>query len=620
MSYSGDIVINEFMSSNTTSLKDEDGDYSDWIELYNKSDKPINLKDYSISDNIKEARKWLFPEITIAPRGFLIIFASDKDRKNGSFLHCNFKLSSAGEALVLTDASNNISDQINPVKLSSDISYGKMPDGGTDMMEFFYPTPGVSNNNSSSSNISFSHNSGYYDKSFVFIITSKDTVYYTLNGSEPNKSSLLYYKPILIDNISSKPNSLSTIQTGYNEYIAPEQLVFKATVIRARAYKNGQPSSSIFTKTFLIDNNIKNLFANQIISLVTDSLNFFGSDTGIYVPGKLFNPNSPKGSGNYLMTGPEWERPLHIEFFDKDGVSILSQNAGTRIHGASVRKFHQKSLRLYAREEYGNKYFNYKLFPQGEENQYKRLIVRSAMCDWSKTIFKDMMGQNLVKDLNIDIQNSYPVNVLINGEYWGLHILAERIDKYYLSSRYRIDPDSLDLLENGSANIVEGTNKDYLGMITYLKNNDISKTSNYNHIKSLMDIDNYIDYQITEIYLNNYDWPENNVKFWKTHKTGSKWRWILYDLDYAFGQYGVDYNMIEHSTKEGVTGWPNSDESTFLFRTLLKNEDFKNQFIGRFDVLMNSVFSASNIVSLINKYKTMIEPDVPAQINRWHYP
>ena len=618
--YSENILINEFMSSNATTIKDEDGEYSDWIELYNNSENEIDLYKYGISDDKDEPGKWIFPNIVMTPHSFLLVFASGKDRKNPQHLHTNFKISSGGESLYLTDTNGSLIDIINSVSMSTDVSFGRLPDGSSNLTTFIHPSPGTSNNSEVNSTVKFSHKSGYYINAFDLLITSSDSIFYTLNGSVPTNKSKLYKTLIHIEDKTNLPNSLSTIKTGYNEYAPPVQNVFKATVIRAVAYKHEKPSSEVFTNTYIVNPNINSKYSNPIISLVTDSMNLFGSDSGIYVPGKSFNPNYPKGSGNYLYDGPLWERDVHIELFEKDGSLGFSQNAGISLQGVSARKFNQKSLRLSAREEYGNKFFNYKVFPQSEIKQYKRILLRSAMCDWSKTIFKDEMGQDLVRNLDIDIQNGRPVIVLVNGEYWGIHMMTEKLDKYYISSKYNLPEDSLNLLENSDAEVIEGSNIDYLAMIDYLKTHDITVKGNYEYMKNKMDIDNFIDYQIAEIFMNNYDWPDNNIKYWKSKRSGSKWRWMLYDLDYSFGQFGADHDMLDQATAAGGTKWPNSDKSTFLLRTLLLNNDFKNQFISRFDALLNSVFTTENVSKQILKYKDMLINDVPEQVNRWHYP
>ena len=139
-----------------------------------------------------------------------------------------------------------------------------------------------------------------------------------------------------------------------------------------------------------------------IISLVTEESNFFSADSGIYVPGIHFDENNPHLTGNYFQKGILWERPAHIEYFDQNGNTKFSQDAGIRIHGGKTREAAQKSLRLYARKEYGKQYFNYSLLPNNEINQYKRFILRTTMGCWNQSIIKDVVAHNTVKNLNLE--------------------------------------------------------------------------------------------------------------------------------------------------------------------------------------------------------------------------
>ncbi|HUH73364.1 MAG TPA: CotH kinase family protein [Chitinophagales bacterium] len=612
------IVINELMAKNTNSLQDEDGDYSDWIELYNTTDSAIDLLNYKLSDDKTNPNKWVFPEVSILPKSYLLIFASDKNRLDIAELHTNFKISTSGEKLYLFNDFGELIDQTDAIDLSSDESYCRIPDGSSNWVVINTPTPNSSNNNSNI--LQFSHQEGFYQSSFSLIIDAllEDTIYYTLNGDVPTDQSNVLSNSLLINDQTSKPNVFSEIQTtpeqnliSYKAWESPSELIDKATILRCVSYSNGVKTSKVYTKTYFVDDNIFDKYTLPVISLVTEENNLFSSDSGIYVPGVNYNKNDPEWTGNYFMRGKDWERDVHVEYFTKEGRLGFSQDAGIRIHGGKTRQATQKSLRLYARNEYGKKYFNYKLLPQKEVENYKRFMLRTTMGSWDgQTIIKDVLAHDISRGLNIDYQDFQPVIVFLNGEYWGIQTIRDVIDENYLSYTHNIDPDSIE--------IKDWYNYDYNQLLKFIENNDLTLSSNYEYVKTKIDMGNYIDYTIAEFFFANYDWPSNNMDVWRKLPDG-KWRWIFYDIDAGFGN--EDYNMYIHSTRNDSTvTWPNSPYSTFLFRNLLKNKDFVSQFINRYAEILNNNFDLKTTTSKLESIKKLYEPEIDNHINRWNYP
>jgi hypothetical protein len=475
--------------------------------------------------------------------------------------------------------------------------------------------------------ITFSHKAGFYLFPFYQKIYSLlgDTIYYTLNGDFPTESSNIYTDSILMDYKFSEPNFFSEIPTtpeqnliSYKAWTSPNITIDKATIIRCASYRNGIRTSNVYTKSFFIDDKMFEKYTLPIISLITATENLFSYDSGIYVPGVHFNQNDPEWTGNYFQKGEGWERPVHVEYFETNGSLGFSQNAGIRIHGLKTRQAAQKSLRLYAREEYEEKYFNYQLMPQKSNKQYKRFLLRTSMAAWNgQTIIADVLAQDIARNLNIEYQDYQPVIVYINGEYWGIHTIRDRIDERYVAYTYDIDKDSIDLI-SGNNTVISGSNIDYINLLAFIESNDLSFSNNYEYIKTQIDIDNYIDYQISEIFFKNYDWPANNMKLWK-YVSNSKWRWILYDLDAGFKD--ESYNMLIHATETNPNiTWPNSSSSTFLFRNLLKNSMFCSHFLSRYAEILNFDFSVQNMTYKLNKMKDLYAPEVYNHSTRWDFP
>lgn len=619
------IVINEFMSSNSSTIQDEDGDFSDWIELYNPLPEAINLEGYYLSDDTLNPGKWQFPTVHIPSNGFIIVFASDKNRLDSLHLHTNFKIKNEGETLLLSDDQLNKVDLQQPVSLSSDISYGRFPDGGTTQLVLTSPTPGFPNVYGSTLN--FSHASGVYGDSFYLFINSssdEDSIYYTLNGNVPGSDALLLTDSVFIDFSNTDDFYISEIPTtpgSMGDYLRlwkpPVKLLQKAITIRACAIKNNQTKSKVYTATFFPDSLFGKVSQFPVVTLISDTANLYNHFNGIYIPGYYFSSNNPDWTGNYFLKTSTWERPVHISYFDTSGNLKMAQDAGMRIHGKITRHAPQKSLRLYARSEYADSFFEYPLLSQIPQERYKRIILQTTYGDQWQTMFKDQMITELVHELNLDVLRSEPVNVFLNGEYWGFHHLRDYFDSYFLELKYGINPDSVDIIEN-ELEVEEGDTINYRQLFNYLETHDIAQQLVYDTIKNWIDIPNFIDYQITEIFFNNNDWPGSNVKFWREKKAGAKWRWLLFDLDASC--FNPEFNSLEFATANVDTSWQNPPWATYLLRTMLLNENFKSDFINRFGELLNSTFKTENLLNHIYKYKATIDSVYELHFNRWNYP
>ncbi|PID88945.1 MAG: hypothetical protein CSB02_00050 [Bacteroidia bacterium] len=230
------------------------------------------------------------------------------------------------------------------------------------------------------------------------------------------------------------------------------------------------------------------------------------------------------------------------------------------------------------------------------------------MGGWSPTIIRDVLAQDISSALDIDYQDFQPAVVFVNGEYWGIHTIRDRIDERYIEYTYHIDKDSVEFLE--------GSNIHYL--TNFIENNSLEYSHNYNYIATQIDIPNYIDYTIAELFFNNYDWPGNNMKLWRKIPDG-KWRWVFYDIDAGFGN--ENYNMLLHATNtDSALVGPNPPHSTFLFRSLLQNETFKTAFITRYAEILNTYFDTSFMINKLDSIQNVYSPEIPVHADRWHYP
>lgn len=614
------LLINEVVSNSFSGFLDEDGDESDWIEIHNAGNIAVHLQNKGLSDDLEEPFKWVLPEIELNPGEFLVIFASGKDRNEGE-LHTNFKLNSEGENLRLVSDDGSIIDENLDFKCTESRSWGRLPDGGQ-WSTLEHPSFATSNN---INDIAFSSESpGFYEEEFDVLLSSimGDSIYYTLNGDEPTLESSLYAGPLTIEDKDLQANYFCNfpttpgVETNYNLWQAPNELIDKAMVLRFCTFRNGLRTSRIETRTYFIRDD----FSLPVLSITGNEEGFFSDESGIYVPGSSFDPDVPANSGNYFLTGDNWEREIHLELFDEAGILVLASNCGVRIHGGSSRVSALKSMKFYARSKYGDKYFDYRLMPASQNDKYKRFTIRSPMSDGGNTIIKDEVAHELSEDLNFPNQNSQPVVVFLNGEYWGIQTIRDRIDKYFLEYEEGAHRDSVNLVRGGSGLLAEeGSADDMLELRAWIEENDLTDDGNFAYVESKIDIENYIDYCIAEMFFANYDWPGNNVRLWSSTEEDSRWRWIFYDLDGGLGNY--EYNMFEHCmVPDPDDNWPNGVVATFMFRNLIKNNGFLIRFTERWATILSTYFVAQQLQTTISKIKNKYETEMPKHIQRWNYP
>ena len=509
-----------------------------------------------------------------------------------SAIHTNFKLSRGGEFLGLFDPDGNVVDTISFGSQRSNISFGRDSNSPTVWGYFNEPTPGSINGNIAfdfSPDPDFSIRGGFYNGSQTIELSlegSTASVYYTIDGTSPDKNSFLYTAPITLDS---------------------------TTAIRASSIGDDEIPSVVITQTFFIDEPVNLPF----ISLVTDPDNLFSDERGIYITGT----NGKRGSCDATIRNlnQDWERPVNLELYDKSGESCLNQIAGIKIFGGCSRtRFPIKSFSLFARSEYGKGSFQYQLFQDKEIYKFEAFILRSSADDQNLTMMRDAFAQGVqLEYMDIDNQAYRPAIVFINGVYWGIHNIREKINEHYIAGNYGAEPDDVNILQsNGS--VVTGDAGEYRAMIDFVSNNNMNVSENYEYIKKKMDVRQYIDYQIANIYMAEHDWPGNNIKFWNANSLQhNKWRWITFDRDGSFRINRIEIDALALATATDAPGWPNPPWSTLLFRRMLTNEEFKNTFIQIFAYHMNTTFKTGRVYGVVDDFKARIEDEIPRHIERW---
>lgn len=513
---------------------------------------------------------------------------------DNNFFHTNFKISTTSETLTLSDNNGTIVDQLIVEGLPPNTSIG-VSNFSNSIVFYTDTTPNAQNANTQflgaiQNEVIFSENGGLKTQPISLSLSgnqANQVIRYTIDGSTPNEQSLTYNGTI---NISEN------------------------TSVRARIYAPNYLPSKTGTESYILG-------ANHNIDIMLLSVkpgDFFDDDYGIYVfgPEGTYSYDIPYFGANFWE---DWERPIHFSFYENNSDESAKFNAGVRIFGGWSRGQNgQRSLAFYARGQYGDSKFEHSFFDNVTYDNFEAFVLRNSGQDWLRSSMKDIMLTSLLRGSELDFQDYNPVATYINGEYWGMYNMREKINEHMLASKHNLNADEITLLTN-NAEVIEGSNQEYTQIIDYINSYDLSDDTNFEFIRDKIDLKNYTLYQASNIYINNTDWPGNNIKFWKHQDV--KWRWIMYDTDFGFGPFWNISNYWEDTLSFALDpdgqGWPNPPWSTLLFRKLTTNIGFRNQFINRYADELNTRFLPNNVINHIDETYAIIEPEILAHYNRW---
>ena len=480
---------------------------------------------------------------------------------------------------------------------------------------FLLPTWLLAQNNG----VQISPKGGVYPNAFPVTLTSSNTAYqirYTLNGATPNGNSALYSEPLMLSNsLKSRSDIYKVLISPEDEFYLPDS-VTKGIVIRAAAFDNaGNRVGPVTTQSYFIGSLGCDVHGLSVVSICADSLPLFAHDTGILVPGDLFDPEHVDLPGNYSQHGREWERTVNVEYYDTENEGF-NQTAGLRTHGGPVtRRAQQKGLKIYARDEYGKKNFKYKIFEESDIEKFKHLILRPFNNSCMPAGIQDWLSNHIASPLNMGTTASRPVTLFLNGEYWGIYFFEEKADERYLESHYDVDHDNVNIVDNW-AEAEEGSSDEFYSLYYALMDADLSDSVQYSHFSEKIDIPNIIDYFLFELFSANRDWPINNVRCWQV--PGGMWHWVFYDGDWCLTF--ADFDVYENATYTGDFSWPTSRWSTLFFRKLIENETFKKQFLERLEQLNSTCFDYKATKPLFNQIQQQLNNEIPQQSQRFNNP
>lgn len=507
------------------------------------------------------------------------------------------------------------------------------------------------NQNGTTGDIIFSKESGFYENEFLLrLYAPTGEIYYTVDGSDPDKNSIKYEGCIKISDASEQQNTFSTctdvtarfleddiIKNGGDVkkepiYQIPTTPIDKCNVIKAVYYDKTGKKSRIEEKVYFIGFGEKSGYEDvNIMSITTDSLNLFDSEKGIYVLGDVYKEFSEHGipdgywakehwnhwEANYNQRGIEWERKCNIQIFDTGKRKVLSQNAGIRIQGGGSRGFLPKSLNIYARDEYSDNRLYYDFFDTG---YYPKRITLSNGGDDYYTKIKDRLVSELADECNIVTMNYEPYVLFLNGEYWGFYYLTEKYDVQFIEHYYGVDKGTLiddiiiiknDLVETG---VEADWYVSYSEMKDYILTHDMSIEENYRTACELIDIQSFIDYFAVEGYVGRCgDWPSGNFALWRSRNVSEKpyedgkWRWMLFDVNST----SMSLGLIEHDLIGHLQG------SSELFDSLCNSESFRRDFSARLEELSNTIFEKEYVNEKISEYAKLMDQPMEKHFQRF---
>ncbi len=556
-----ELIINEVMNSNYKYLAQNGGNYYDWIELYNNTKNTINLKDYYLTTTTNKPKMYNLPDVELKAGSYYVIMASgDTNLSNNSYKHSNFKLSESEGLFLYKD--KKIVDSLFMSNIPVGYSYGRGSNAG--LYYFSNPTP-LKANNSGNMQISytplFNKEAGVYNniESIELEISCPGTLRYTLNGNTPSSNSSIYSKPLNLKN---------------------------TTVVKAACFESGKMSSDVVTRSYIINE-------NHTLPVLSISLN-----------------NSDYNSILSHLWTTGYEKPAYAELFEED--DSFSIPAGFKLFGGSARSQRKKSYAITFKKKYGKGKLNYQVFDNRDNSVYDTLVIRSGSQDETGAIIRDILGTSLVDGkINVDVQAYKSVILYLNGKYYGIYFIREKVDETFVASHYNVDGTKSDIIRIDGG-IIYGTRTKYNKLINYITTHNLSKKEYYDEVSKMIDIDSVIDYWVAESYVTNND-IINCKMFTNPDVDDGKWKYIFYDLDYAFYNHYVNYfNFITRSSGMGVRGIP-----TTILRNLMKNSEFKKRFVERVAYQLKEVWNEERTIERYNEIVAELSPEMNRNLSRW---
>jgi gliding motility-associated-like protein len=597
-SSSSQVVINEFCFANYSDYT-VGGEFEDWVEFYNPSASAVNIGGYWLSDDALDPMKYQIPAtVSVPANGYKLILASGVGAYNPGYLgqtNTNFKVTqSNGEDLVFSDPAGNILESydfatISPNQMNQ--SYGRVPNGSGNFLIQTNPSQGAANAGATGNGYAIRPTidiqAGYYAAPITVTIATTEpgaTIYYTLNGSQPSNTSTLYTGPI---NIST------------------------TKVLRAIVYSPTAGTLPSFTET---------------------NTYFFGNDNHTIPVVSI--------SGTTLDGGWNGNELTHLEFF-QNGTFTIESSGDSNEHGNDSNAYGQRGFDYVTRDALGyDDKLEHPMLHTSQRQSYQRLIFKAAANDnypfsGDGAHIRDAYVCELSRlgNLHLDERKTRSCIVYINGQYWGVYEIREKVDDTDYTKRYYDQPaGNVDFLKTWGATWTEyaaapGFNPQtqWNTLVNFITTNSMATQANYDYVLTQYNTMSLIDYFILNGYTVCTDWLNWNTAWWKGTNPlgdGKRWRYALWDNDATFGHY-INYTGVP-STQP--TADPCQIESQGdvggqghipVLNALFDNPDFFADYIQRYAELSNTIFSCDRMIEVLDSMIVVIDPEMTRHTQRW---
>ena len=571
---SPDVLITEIQAANTRTALDDQGSYPDWIELHNPTDIPVPLAGYTLTDDPTEPTKWRLPVATLAPGAFLVVWASGEDRATSAGWHTNFRLSGSGEYVGLFGPDGQVVDAVTFEEQEVDVSLGRLGTVSDRWVFFPTPTPWTANTTppqaaADAPTVVLSPGSGRFAGSVTVRLETPvggATVYYTLDGADPTMGGQAYTAPLDVK---------------------------ETTVLRAVALRDGEPLSAITTATYLVGENT----GLPAVSLVTDPAHLWDAATGIYT--------NPGGRGR------DWERPVTVEWLSPEGKLGFSVGAGLRIHGNISRTTTKKAFRLYFRGGYGPRELAYPLFGAEPGQTYDRLVLRAVTndslpcsalpaseCHGGDAVYvRDQLVRDLHGAMGQVAARGHWVEVYLNGAYWGLYNLTERIDDTFLATH----------LDYEYWNVVRTWDDvEWAASVDWITGTDLSAAAQYERALQQFDIENFTSFIILWLWSGNaeIDWDAARMH----NESDARWRLFVWDAEVTLGLKSIP------SIQAVIDSGGNYSR---ILASLLASPQYQAYFTAQVERHLAGALATESVRGRVAALAAALRPAIAAEAARW---
>lgn len=484
----GALVISEIMPSNDRYLRQSDGRYYDWLELYNASDAPVELSDYALSDDPEQPLLFPLPAQTVRPGERIIVICSGNTSLT-RYIQAPFTVSREEDVIYLTGPDGRLSDHIRVRGVPVGGSVGRAHDTGP-VVCFDTPTPSRGNGEGATAVSAVPETltaPGVYDgvDGVRVELSAPGEIRFTLDGSEPTAGSELYSGPLTLEH---------------------------TTVVRAASFEPGKLRSGVLTASYIINEN----HTLPVLSIAGD-------------PGAIrFILNNAIG---------DYEVPCSLEMFEEGGGFAI--DCGVELYGMGQLAYPKKNIKVNFRGAYGAQVLSYPVFGEDGPQLYEALCIRAGQ-NYLSSIFKDELFVSLCRQLgdNALTQRDKFCILYINGGYYGIYCLKEAFNETYYAENRQVSRESVTILQAPVAG-----NTEVYSLMEFCRSHDMSMRENYDYIASHLDIASLIDWTIVQGYSTNWDIPQN-LRYFKSTENGDKWQLAFYDLDWAFDERTPFYRVL----------------------------------------------------------------------------